>query len=95
MAKRLGRVSCGSVLSLYGAGFFRYAAQQNWCALGLAETIESPRMYSMAGLAEGPSREQVRRLMASPSSERPGHIRDRAIILLLALYGLRSGELVL
>ena len=59
---------------------------------GLAETIESPRIYSMAGLPEGPSWEQVRRLIASLNTERPSHIRDRAIILLLAVYGLRIGE---
>lgn len=72
--------------------FFRYAAQQNWCAPGLAETIERPRIYSQAGLPEGPSWEQVRRLIASLDSDRPGHVRDRAIILLLAVYGLRIGE---
>ena len=32
------------------------------------------------------------RLIASLNTERPGHIRDRAIILLLAVYGLRIGE---
>jgi len=72
--------------------FFRYAAQQNWCAPGLAETIERPRIYSHAGLPEGPSWDQVRRLIASLDSDRPGHIRDRAIMLLLAIYGLRIGE---
>ena len=46
----------------------------------------------MAGLPEGPSWEQVRRLIASLNTERPSHIRDRAIILLLAVYGLRIGE---
>ena len=69
--------------------FFRYASQHHWCMPGLAETIESPRIYSMAGLPEGPSWEQVRGLIASLNTERPGHIRDRAIILLLAVYGLR------
>jgi len=72
--------------------FFRYAEQHNWCAPGLAKTIESPRIYSMSGLPEGPSWEQVRCLIASLNSDRPGHIRDRAIILLLAVYGLRIGE---
>jgi integrase/recombinase XerD len=62
--------------------FFRYAEQHNWCVPGLAKTIESPRIYSMSGLPEGPSWEQVRRLIASLNSDRPGHIRDRAIILL-------------
>ena len=45
--------------------FFRYATRRNWCMPGLAETIQSPRIYSMAGLPEGPSWEQVRRLIAN------------------------------
>ncbi|MFZ0733492.1 MAG: site-specific integrase, partial [Candidatus Sulfotelmatobacter sp.] len=72
--------------------FFRYASQHHWCMPGLAETIESPRIYSMVGLPQGPSWEQVQRLIASLNTERPSHIRDRAIILLLAVYGLRIGE---
>ena len=72
--------------------FFRYATRRGWCAPGLAETIESPRIYSIAGLPEGPSWEQVRRLIANLNTERPSHNRDRAIILLLAVYGLRISE---
>ncbi len=72
--------------------FFRYATRRGWCAAGLAETIQSPRIYSNAGLPEGPSWEQVRRLIANLNTERPSHIRDRAIILLLAVYGLRISE---
>ena len=72
--------------------FFRYATRRGWCAPGLAETIESPRIYSNAGLPEGPSWEQVQRLIANLNTERASHIRDRAIILLLAVYGLRISE---
>ena len=72
--------------------FFRYAAERGWCAPGLADTIQSPTIYSLAGLPQGPTWEQVRRLIANLNTERPGHIRDRAIILLLAVYALRIGE---
>jgi integrase/recombinase XerD len=72
--------------------FFRYASRRNWCMSGLAETIQSPRIYSMAGLPEGPSWEQTQRLIADLNTERASHIRDRAIILFLAVYGLRIGE---
>ena len=72
--------------------FFRYASEHHWCMPRLAKTIESPRIYSMVGLPQGPSWEQVRLLIASLNTERPSHIRDRAIILLLAVYGLRIGE---
>ena len=67
-------------------------SRRGWCVPGLAETIQSPRIYSMAGLPEGPSWEQVQRLIANLNTERPSHIRDRAIVLLLAVYGLRIGE---
>ena len=46
----------------------------------------------MAGLPQGPSWEQTQRLIASLNTERASHIRDRAIILFLAVYGLRIGE---
>jgi integrase/recombinase XerD len=72
--------------------FFRYASRRNWCRPGLAETIQSPRIYSMAALPEGPSWVQIQRLLADLNTERVSHIRDRAIILLLAVYGLRIGE---
>lgn len=72
--------------------FFRYASQRQWCMPGLAETIQSPRIYSMAELPEGPSWEEIQRLIANLNTERSSHIRDRAIILLLAVYGLRIGE---
>lgn len=72
--------------------FFRYASHREWSMPGLAETIQSPRMYSMVGLPEGPSWEQIQRLVSKLDTDRPSHIRDRAIILLLAVYGLRIGE---
>ncbi len=72
--------------------FLRYAARCGWCAPGLAETIHSPRIYSMTGLPEGPNWDQIQRLIANLNTERPSHIRDRAIVLLLAVYGLRIGE---
>jgi site-specific recombinase XerD len=72
--------------------FFRYATRRGWCAPGLAETIQSPRIYSNAGLPEGPSWEQVQQLIANLNTECASHIRDRAIVLLLAVYGLRISE---
>ncbi|MHB8652876.1 MAG: tyrosine-type recombinase/integrase [Terriglobia bacterium] len=84
-----------STVKAYGNSlrvFFRYATRRGWCAPGLAETIESPRIYSNTGLPEGPSWEQVQRLIAILDTERDYDIRDRAIILLLAVYGLRIGE---
>jgi integrase/recombinase XerD len=72
--------------------FFRYAAMRKWCAPNIADAIDAPRLYMSEGLHAGPSWTQVRQLIAEIGQERPGDIRNRAIILLLAVYGFRSGE---
>ncbi len=72
--------------------FFRYAAKANLCARNIADAIDSPRLYSQTSLPKGPSWTQVRRLIASIGRDNPWDIRDRAIIILLAVYGFRVGE---
>lgn len=72
--------------------FFRYAEGQGWCNPGTAAAIESPRLYAREGLPEGPSWEDVQRLLASTRGDRPADVRDHAILMLLAVYGLRRGE---
>ena len=72
--------------------FFRYAEGQHWCDTGMAVAIDSPRLYTAERLPRGPTWEQVQRLITSTEGGRPADIRDRAIVMLLALYGLRRGE---
>jgi site-specific recombinase XerD len=72
--------------------FFRYAEGQGWCVPGIAAVIESPRLYAREGLPEGPSWGDVQRLLASTLGDRPADVRDHAILMLLAVYGLRRGE---
>ncbi|MHB8503347.1 MAG: tyrosine-type recombinase/integrase [Candidatus Acidiferrales bacterium] len=72
--------------------FFRYAEQQNLCRRGLADAIKAPRIYRNEALPASPSWEDVQRLLANTEGDRPTSIRDRAILMLLAVYGLRSGE---
>ena len=72
--------------------FLRYAAEQGWCDPHLAAAVKAPRVHLAAGLPTGPSMEEVRRLLASVAGDRPADLRDRAILLLLAVYGLRAGE---
>jgi hypothetical protein len=85
------RASLASLASCLRS-FFRYAEGPGWCPPGLAAVIESPRLYARAGLPEGPPWEDVQRLLTSPRGDRPADIRDHAILLLLAVYGLRRGE---
>jgi len=73
--------------------FFRYAETRGWCSPGLAALIASPRVYQDETLPAGPTWEEVQRLIATTEGDRPKDIRDRAILMLLAVYGLRSGEL--
>lgn len=81
-----------SCLSSSLRSFFRYAEGQGWCEPGIAAVISSPRLYAQEGIPEGPSWEDVQRLLESTSGNRPADIRDHAILMLLAVYGLRRGE---
>ncbi len=80
----------GCVASL--RSFFRYAGVRKWCAPNIAATINAPRLYTLDTLPAGPSWSQVRQLISGIGKERPSDIRNRAIIMLLAVYGFRSGE---
>lgn len=72
--------------------FFRFGASRGWCRKGLADAISSPRVYSLASLPIGPTWDDVKRLLALTEGDRRKDIRDRAIIMLLAMYGLRTSE---
>lgn len=73
--------------------FFRFAEERGWCRPGLA-VVRAPRVYSHEGLPLGPSWDDVQRLIAAAEGDRPADVRDRALLVLLAVYGLRSGEVV-
>lgn len=72
--------------------FFRYAEHRGWCRPGLAAAIMSPRLFAEEGLPKGPSWADVRRLLESTRGDLPKDIRDRAIILLFAVYGMRVSD---
>jgi len=72
--------------------FLRYAGLRGWCRKGLAEAIKSPPNFTQVSLPVGPSWDDVQRLLAMTEGNRPVDIRDRAILMLLAIYALRSGE---
>jgi site-specific recombinase XerD len=72
--------------------FLRYAASIGACRRGLSQSILSPRQYDLESLPYAPSWQEVRRLIASAASASPRDVRDRAILMLLAIYGLRRGE---
>jgi integrase/recombinase XerD len=72
--------------------FFRFAELRGWCRKGLAESLRSPRVFRHSSLPVGPSWDDVKQLLALTEGNRSADIRDRAILMLLAIYGLRNGE---
>ena len=72
--------------------FFRYGETQGWCASGLAAGILPPRVYTGESLPAGPTWDQVQRLCAGADGDARAQVRDRAMLLLFAVYGLRVGE---
>ena len=86
--------SRASLFTLAGTlrSFFHYAEMQHWCPSGLAAATDAPTLYAQESLPRGPAWGQVKALIASIQGSDPVTIRDRAVILLLAVYGLRAGE---
>ena len=76
----------------YLRAFFRYAETRGWCRAGLSTGIMAPCIYAHETIPSGPSWEDAQRLLATTERGRPCDIRDRALLLLLIVYGFRSGE---
>jgi site-specific recombinase XerD len=89
--RRWGRVSVSTSAKALRA-FFRHAAARGWCAASIAAGIDGPRLFQHEGLPVGPPWPDVQRLIASTGGDSAREIRDRAILMLLATYGFRSGE---
>ncbi len=88
---RWSRVSVSSIASALRA-FLRFAASQAACDPRLASTIQRPRRYQQEALPYAPDWSDVRRLLAYTETNISRYVRDRAILMLLAIYGLRRGE---
>ena len=73
--------------------FFRHAELRGWCRAGIAGAIQGPRRYVHEGLPDGPTRQEVERLLHSIKESSPSGLRARAVLSLFAIYGLRSGEI--
>jgi site-specific recombinase XerD len=74
--------------------FFRFAESRGWCRAGLAAGIMAPRVFPHEALPAGLSWDDVNRAIAAAQGNRPADIRDRALMMLLSVYGLRASEAV-
>jgi integrase/recombinase XerD len=72
--------------------FFRYAEMRGWCDGGIAASIMAPRVFQQETLPSGPRWELVQEILDATSGDQPTMIRDHAILMLLAVYGVRSRE---
>jgi len=72
--------------------FFRFAEDRGWCTPGKAEGIVPGRFYPGQKVRSTLSRADIQRLLATTDGGRPLDRRDRAILMLLIVYGLRAGE---
>ena len=89
-----GRYSRKTVVAFADAlrTFFRFAGARGWCRKGLAASIRTPRVFAQTSLPLGPSWDDVRRLLAATEGDQRHNIRARPMLMLLAFYGLRGGE---
>ena len=72
--------------------FFSYAELRGWCAPYIALGIRSPRIPKYDIEPRGPTWADVRRVIACANGPLAGDLRAKAILLLFAVYGLRSSE---
>ncbi len=91
MAQRWNRNSLRTSAKMLRA-WFGYCETQSWVQPGLADAVLLPRIYRHEGLPLGPTWDAVGRMVAESNGDDPASTRDHAIILLLSVYGLRSGE---
>jgi integrase/recombinase XerD len=90
-AKGNCRLSIRNMASTLRA-FFKYAASQGWVSSLVERGIRGPCVFAQEHLPWGPSWEDVRRLIASMETDSSCDIRDKAMTMLLAVYGFRATE---
>lgn len=90
-ATRWCRISVRDVATAL-RGFFRFGATQGWSPQHLADSICAPRIYADEKLPAGPDWTDVKRLLAAARTKSSRDVRDRPILMLFAIYGLRATE---
>ena len=90
-SQKLNRVSLATAAQALRR-FARYAFQQGWCRRDLAPAILAPHLFHHENLPSGPAWPDVQRLVKATKGAANKERRNRAILLLLAVYGLRRGE---
>ena len=75
--------------------FFRYLLAEGMVPRDLSQVVSGPVLYQFDDIPRAFTKEQVEGMLRAARSDRsPVGLRDHAILLLLATYGLRAGEVV-
>ena len=90
------RLSRGTIQHEVAAlrGFLRFLAMNGKVPVGLDSQIDTPRLYRLEQLPRAIPWETVRTLLKSVDRTSPMGLRDYAMFLLIATYGLRASEIV-
>jgi len=73
--------------------FFHHAERRGWCSPGIANGIKSPPIRHNSE-ALGPKWSEVSELLRATNGAGPADLRAKALLLLTAMYGLRSSEVI-
>ena len=73
--------------------FLRFAERRGWCRAGIAAAIKPGRVHRGEKIPARLQRSEVLRLLASTEGDSALDKRDRAILMILIAYGLRTSEL--
>jgi len=92
MAQQCSRASLRTLAKMLRS-WFPYCEGRDWVRRGLAAAVLLPRIYRKEGLLLGPTWDEVACMLAMTAGDAPVQIRDQAILRLLTVYGLRSGEI--
>jgi integrase/recombinase XerD len=75
-------------------GFLRFLSMDGRVPTGLDRQIDTPRLFRLERLPRALPWETVRTLLQSVDTKSPMGLRDYAMFLLIATYGLRASEIV-
>lgn len=91
--KRLSRASLQCEVAVV-RGLLRYFASDGRAPAGLDRQIDSPRLYQLEKLPKALPWETVKEILKAIDTKSAMGLRDYAMLLMIATYGLRASEVV-
>jgi integrase len=75
--------------------FLRFCADQGWVSAEFVDAVPTLKVYRLSAVPRGLSATQIETALAwVPHMDTTASLRDQAILLLLATYGVRCGQVV-